>query len=98
VFFAGGASGMSWALASVAAPAHCTASLGSIQNFGGYSRRCAGSHRDRVHCAGDRRLRSRPAGGRGDRASLSTRLPRRDPEPAYPVDPHQQLSGQSAVS
>ena len=33
VFFAGGASGMSWALASVAAPAHCTASLGSI---GGY--------------------------------------------------------------
>ena len=36
VFFAGGASGMSWALASVAAPAHCTASLGSIQNFGGY--------------------------------------------------------------
>jgi MFS family permease len=25
VFFAGGASGMSWALASVAAPAHCTA-------------------------------------------------------------------------
>jgi sugar phosphate permease len=36
VFFAGGASGMSWALASVAAPAHCTGSLGSIQNFGGY--------------------------------------------------------------
>jgi MFS family permease len=36
VFCAGGASGMSWALASVAAPAHCTASLGSIQNFGGY--------------------------------------------------------------
>ena len=36
VFFTGGASGMSWALASVAAPAHCTASLGSIQNFGGY--------------------------------------------------------------
>ncbi len=34
VFFAGGASGMSWALASVSAPAHCTASLGSIQNFG----------------------------------------------------------------
>jgi MFS family permease len=33
---AGGASGMSWALASVVAPAHCTASLGSIQNFGGY--------------------------------------------------------------
>src|ERR1700730_11593380 len=31
-----GASGMSWALASVAAPAHRTASLGSIQNFGGY--------------------------------------------------------------
>ena len=27
---------MSWALASVAAPANCTASLGSIQNFGGY--------------------------------------------------------------
>jgi len=24
------------ALASVAAPAHCTASLGAIQNFGGY--------------------------------------------------------------
>jgi cyanate permease len=27
---------MSWALASVAAPANCTASLGAIQNFGGY--------------------------------------------------------------
>jgi cyanate permease len=27
---------MSWALASVAAPASCTASLGAIQNFGGY--------------------------------------------------------------
>jgi MFS family permease len=36
VFCAGGASGMSWALASVAAPTSCTASLGSIQNFGGY--------------------------------------------------------------
>ena len=36
VFCAGGSSGMSWALASVAAPANCTASLGSIQNFGGY--------------------------------------------------------------
>ncbi len=30
------ASGMSWALASVAAPSNCTASLGAIQNFGGY--------------------------------------------------------------
>jgi len=36
LFCAGGSSGMSWALASVAAPASCTASLGSIQNFGGY--------------------------------------------------------------
>jgi nitrate/nitrite transporter NarK len=36
VFCAGVSSGMSWALASVAAPANCTASLGSIQNFGGY--------------------------------------------------------------
>lgn len=30
------ASGMSWALSSVVAPTNCTASLGSIQNFGGY--------------------------------------------------------------
>ncbi len=29
-------SGMSWAMASVVAPANCTASLGAIQNFGGY--------------------------------------------------------------
>ena len=34
--FGAAASGMSWALASVAAPANCTASLGAIQNFGGY--------------------------------------------------------------
>ena len=27
---------MSWSLASVAAPANCTASLGSMMNFGGY--------------------------------------------------------------
>ncbi|OYY72380.1 MAG: MFS transporter, partial [Rhizobiales bacterium 35-66-30] len=25
-----------WAMASVAAPANCTASIGSVQNFGGY--------------------------------------------------------------
>lgn len=30
------ASGMSWALSSVAAPSNLTASLGAIQNFGGY--------------------------------------------------------------
>jgi MFS family permease len=36
VFCNGGASGMSWSLASVAAPANCTASLGSMMNFGGY--------------------------------------------------------------
>jgi sugar phosphate permease len=36
LMFGASASGMSWALASVAAPAHCTASLGAIQNFGGY--------------------------------------------------------------
>jgi cyanate permease len=34
--FGASASGMSWALASVAVPANCTASLGAIQNFGGY--------------------------------------------------------------
>jgi cyanate permease len=34
--FGASASGMSWALSSVAAPANCTASLGAIQNFGGY--------------------------------------------------------------
>jgi sugar phosphate permease len=34
--FGAAASGMSWALASVAVPANCTASLGAIQNFGGY--------------------------------------------------------------
>ncbi len=32
----GGASGMSWSLAGVSAPANCTASLGSMMNFGGY--------------------------------------------------------------
>jgi MFS transporter, ACS family, L-galactonate transporter len=36
LMFGAAASGMSWALASVAAPAQCTASLGAIQNFGGY--------------------------------------------------------------
>jgi MFS family permease len=36
LMFGASASGMSWALASVAAPAHWTASLGAIQNFGGY--------------------------------------------------------------
>jgi MFS family permease len=36
LMFGATASGMSWALASVAAPASCTASLGAIQNFGGY--------------------------------------------------------------
>ncbi|HVY18252.1 MAG TPA: MFS transporter [Rhodopila sp.] len=36
VFCNGGSSGQSWSLASVAAPANCTASLGSIMNFGGY--------------------------------------------------------------
>ncbi len=34
--FNGIAGGMCWALASVIAPRHCTASLGSIQNCGGY--------------------------------------------------------------
>jgi MFS family permease len=34
--FNGMAGGMCWALASVMAPRHCTASLGSIQNCGGY--------------------------------------------------------------
>jgi MFS family permease len=36
VFCNGGSSGQSWSMASVAAPASCTASLGSIMNFGGY--------------------------------------------------------------
>src|SRR3954447_9901530 len=36
LMFGASASGMSWALGSVAAPANCTASLGAIQNFGGY--------------------------------------------------------------
>ncbi|MBV8704845.1 MAG: MFS transporter [Acetobacteraceae bacterium] len=36
LMFGACASGMSWALASVAAPSNCTASLGAIQNFGGY--------------------------------------------------------------
>jgi cyanate permease len=34
--FGAAASGMSWALSSIAAPANCTLSLGAIQNFGGY--------------------------------------------------------------
>jgi sugar phosphate permease len=36
LMFGAAASGMSWALSSVAVPANCTASLGAIQNFGGY--------------------------------------------------------------
>jgi sugar phosphate permease len=36
LMFGACSSGMSWALASVAAPANLTASLGAIQNFGGY--------------------------------------------------------------
>jgi cyanate permease len=36
LMFCSCSSGMSWALASVAAPSNLTASLGSIQNFGGY--------------------------------------------------------------
>ncbi|MBV9248288.1 MAG: MFS transporter [Acetobacteraceae bacterium] len=36
VLCAGCSSGMSWAMVSVAAPENCTASLGSIMNFGGY--------------------------------------------------------------
>src|ERR1700684_2489935 len=34
--FTGMAGAMGWGVASVAAPRHCTASLGSIQNCGGY--------------------------------------------------------------
>ena len=59
--------------------------LNTPVEFRRVSRRRTGSHRDRVHCTGDRHLRSRPAGWRGDRARLGTRLPRRDSEPAYPV-------------
>jgi MFS family permease len=36
LLFNGMAGAMCWALASVIAPRHCTASLGSIQNCGGY--------------------------------------------------------------
>jgi sugar phosphate permease len=36
LMFGATASGMSWALSSVAAPSNLTASLGAIQNFGGY--------------------------------------------------------------
>ena len=36
LMFGASASGMSWALASVAAPAHSTVYQGAIQNFGGY--------------------------------------------------------------
>ncbi len=36
LLFNGMAGAMCWALASVIAPKHCTASLGSIQNCGGY--------------------------------------------------------------
>lgn len=36
LMFGAMASGMSWALSSVAAPSNLTASLGAIQNFGGY--------------------------------------------------------------
>ena len=36
MFFVNLASGSAWALVSVAAPRHLVASLGSMQNFGGY--------------------------------------------------------------
>ena len=36
MFFVNMASGAAWALVSVAAPRHMVASLGSMQNFGGY--------------------------------------------------------------
>ena len=36
MYFVNMASGACWALATVAAPRHMVASLGSIQNFGGY--------------------------------------------------------------
>jgi MFS family permease len=36
LFFGHGANGMSWGVATNMAPAKCTASLGGIQNFGGY--------------------------------------------------------------
>ncbi len=36
LFFSGGLGPLSFALASVAVPAHCTGSLGAIQNFGNY--------------------------------------------------------------
>ena len=49
------------------------------------SRRRAGTHRNRVHCAGDRHLCSCFAGWGDDRARLGSRLPRGDPEPADPV-------------
>lgn len=36
MFFVNLASGSAWALVSIAAPRHLVASLGSMQNFGGY--------------------------------------------------------------
>jgi sugar phosphate permease len=36
LFFGHGANGMSWGVATNMAPAECTASLGGMQNFGGY--------------------------------------------------------------
>ena len=53
LMFGASASGMSWALASVAAPANCTASLGAIQNFGGYLGRRTGADDYRLHRSGD---------------------------------------------
>ena len=72
-------SSTAWAMASVAAPANCTASLGSMQNFGGYLGWCAGADGDGVHRAGDGLVRAGAAGGGGDRRVFVDRVFRDHP-------------------
>ena len=86
LMFRASASGMSWALASVAAPAHWTASLGAIQNFGGYLGGALAPTVTRFIIAGHRQLRAGTAGERSDRACLGSGLFGGDPGGTYHSD------------
>ncbi len=83
LMFGASASGMSWALASVAAPANCTASLGAISEFWRLSGRGAGADGNRVYRAGDWQFRTGAIGQRGHRPGVGVDVPGGDPWRAY---------------
>ena len=56
-----------WALSSVAAPTNCTASIGAMQNFGGYLGGALRAHGHWAHRSANRLVRS--GVGRGPRSS-----------------------------